>query len=170
MKNSQNFPKVMVTGHRRQGLSSAQVDFAQKGLAKTAERLSEAFGMEEAISGLALGADTWWAQIAVSKGIPLAAYIPYPQQADRWSAENRAEWQKFRSAAHREVLLGDAYAIHLLFSRNDAMIRDCDLAVAVWQPSRKSGGTTDAVKKIRKIGKPLVIIDLDDLVVRRENF
>lgn len=170
MTISQNFPKVMVTGHRERGLSPTEAEFAKVGLRRTMIRFREAYGMQEAISGMALGVDTWWARLAVELGVPLAAYIPYPQQAERWSSSHQAEWEKLQKIADREVVMGDSYNVRLLFARNHAMLRDADAVVAVWRPSQVTGGTADAAKNARKVGKPMVLVNLDTMRIEKENF
>lgn len=160
----------MVTGHRTFGISEEQRDFTFRILPKVAKRLKDAYGMKEMISGMAIGADTIWADCAVELGVPLSAYIPFPQQSDKWSFADRSHWLKLRKEASKEIIIGEKFSIGLLHARNDAMIRASDLAVAVWSPSVTTGGTASAVNKIRKAKKPMILIDLDALTVTTERF
>lgn len=66
-----------------------------------------------------------------------------------------------REKATREVVLGEEYQVWLLHARNDAMIRDAELCVALWKQSKTNGGTFSAVQKIRKQGKPLILLDTE---------
>jgi hypothetical protein len=152
--------RVALTGHR--SLSIAEYGFAGGELARLAVKLRDEHGTTTAISGMAVGADTLWADAALQAGLQLWAYIPFPQQeADRrWTHEDRAHWAHLRSRAEREVVLGTSYDVRLLHARNDAMLRDSDLLIAVCDPLRTVGGTAATLKKARKAGKPIIIVDI----------
>ena len=62
---------------------------------------------------------------------------------------DRAHWEYLRSHAEREIVLGDRYDARLLHARNDAMLRDCGLLIAVCDPFRTDGGTAATLKKAR---------------------
>lgn len=164
------FSNVMVTGHRPFGVTDEQRNYYIDRLPKIARSLQKDFGMKRMISGMAIGVDTVWAECAIALGVPLSAYIPFPQQSDRWGYSDRQKWNKLREQADEEVMIGDKFSIRLLHARNDAMIRASNLAVAAWAPSQTTGGTASAVGKIRRVNKPLILIDLDAFTVSRENF
>lgn len=166
----QVFEKVMVTGHRPQGMTEDQCAFAKRALKAVARQLKQECGMTEAISGMALGVDTWWAMVALKLELELAAYIPFPQQPDPWWAADKERWAELRKSATREVVCAEEFSVRALHIRNDAMIKDADLAIAVWAPSQLRGGTASAVQKIRRRGMPMILIDLDALTISRENF
>lgn len=167
---SQTFERVMVTGHRPQGMTPEQTEFAKRALKAIGRQLKKDFGTVEAISGMALGVDTWWAIIALNLNLELAAYIPFPQQPKPWWEADKKRWTELRKAATREVVCAEEFSVRALHIRNDAMIKAADLAIAVWSPSVLSGGTSSAVKKIRKINMPMILVDLDNLSISRENF
>jgi len=152
--------RVALTGHRT--LSIAEYGFAEEELVRLAVKLRDEHGTTTAISGMAVGADALWADAALQAGLQLWAYIPFPQQEEdrRWTAEDRADWAHLRSRAEREVVLGDHYDVRLLHARNDAMLRDADLLIAVCDPRRTVGGTASTLKKARKAAKPIVIVDI----------
>lgn len=160
----------MVTGHRPMDLTLEQVAFAKRALKGVAKQLKRDHGMVEAISGMALGADTWWARIALKLEVDLAAYIPYVIQPDRWPKSDQDIWHTLRARSSRERIFGESFSIKYLFARNSGMISDCDLAIAVWDPSRNTGGTAAAVKEIRRKDKPMILIDLETLKISRERF
>jgi uncharacterized phage-like protein YoqJ len=162
------FKSVMLTGHR--SFAPADVRWLEHELYKTVRRLKEFHGVEELISGMALGADTIWAEAAVALEVPLAAYIPFEVQPDRWPARNQQVWRELRAKAAREVVVGPNFSIGLLHARNDAMIRDSDLCVAAFRTSETKGGTYSAVQKLRKLQKPLIIIDPETRTVSKEHF
>ena len=163
------FSSVMLTGHRPQALTSEEIAWSKRELYRTLRRLKEFHGIEEVISGFALGADTWWAQYALELELPLAAYIPFEDQPKKWPAEQQRTWRKLRTAASREVVLGTEYQVWLLHARNDAMIKDAELCVALWKQSKQNGGTFSAVKKLRAQGKPLILLDPELKEITTEN-
>lgn len=160
----------MVTGHRPFDLTEEQITRGNQLLYKVGKRLRDHYGMTEAISGMALGADTVWAKTALKLEVDLAAYIPFPQQPNKWSESDRRTWKSLREKATRERVMSDTYAMKWLFVRNSEMIKDSDLTIAVLDPDRTKGGTVAAVAEVRKKNKPLIIIDLKTFEVRTENF
>jgi len=110
------WPRVAVTGHR--SLEPSEAAFAKAELARLAGKLRDHHGTTTAISGMALGADTWWAEAAVDAGMELWAYIPFEAQSDRWPEADRERWAGLRSRATREVVLGVDYHVALLHARN----------------------------------------------------
>lgn len=153
------YSSVALTGHRPQSLDRAQRRWVRDSLHDVANGFASRYGTTEAISGMALGADTWWAQAALAAGLDLAAYLPSPDQASRWRQEDRRVWEQLRSRAAREVVLGPAYRVQLLFARNEAMLRDADALVAVWLTDQRSGGTFDTTGKALRRGLPVLHID-----------
>lgn len=157
------YKRVMVTGHRPQHMTQGETEFAKSELFRLAQKLKNENETDLAISGMALGADTWWAESALEVSLPFAAYIPFEAQPDRWRAADQAQWRYLRGKAASEKVIAASYSVGALHARNDAMIKDSDLAIAVWKPSKTSGGTASAVGKIQKLGMDIVIVDLDGL-------
>jgi len=162
------FKSVMITGHR--SFSPDDAVWLNRELHKTVRRLKEFHGLEEIITGMALGADTMWAQAAIAYETPFAAYIPFEVQASKWPAANQQLWRELRDQASREVVVGPHFSVGFLHARNDAMIRDSDLCVAALRASETKGGTFSAVQKVRKLKKPLLIVDPETRTVTKENF
>src|SRR5690349_15274598 len=48
----------------------------------------------KAISGMALGFDSWLAYVAIKLGIPLSCYVPFKGQESRWSDEQKKFYHK----------------------------------------------------------------------------
>lgn len=153
------YPRVAVTGHRPHDFTEPQQRWVRATLTQVLDRLRLEHGAEVALSGLSRGADTWWAQAATQAGATLWAYIPFDGQADRWPAGDRAEWTRLRSMAAREVVVGTAYSARHFHARNDLLVRDCDLMLAVHQPTRTTGGTATTIRKARAAGRPMIRID-----------
>lgn len=153
------FGRVMVTGHRPQFLSPESQAWAERELERVAVKLRDDHGMQVGISGMALGADTWWGFATLYAWQELWAFIPFPQQIDRWAPGDIARWWELRDRAAHEVLIANEYSVGALHARNDAMLENSDLVVAVWDPSKTTGGTASAVQKAQQRGLPILHLD-----------
>lgn len=153
------YPTVALTGHRPKYFTPSQASWVRDSLAHVAARLREHYATTTAISGMALGTDTWWAQSVLEAGLELHTYIPFPQQADNWDRAQVVVWNDLRRQAAKDVVLGDHYSVGLLHARNAAMIAAADAVVAVWRPDVTAGGTFDAVVKAKRSGRRILHVD-----------
>ena len=152
--------RVAVTGHRPQSLTPEQASWATAELERLAVKVRDGHGTQVAISGAALGADTWWARAGVRAGLDLWAYIPFLAQPAKWEQADRKRWSALLSISKRTLVLGADYDVRLLHARNEFMIRDADMVIAVTDPAKTTGGTVSAMKKARAAGKTLVVVDV----------
>ncbi|MFG1846740.1 hypothetical protein [Micromonospora carbonacea] len=166
------WPSVMVTGHRPQHLAAGTEDWVRGELDRLAVKLRDHHGLTTGITGMALGADMWWAQSLHLAEVPYAAHIPFPQQPDPWRRSNPqavAEWERLRAHADREVVYGDLaglaeharkrVVVRLLHKRNDGLLAASNAVVAVWCPSKLDGGTYSALTKAHRAGLPVIHIN-----------
>lgn len=160
------YPVVAITGHRPGSLNTEQRQYMQEGLEFIADGLVEYYGAERFLTGLALGADTIWAELALKYGVEYDAYIPFEGQEDRWSKTDKKKYQDLRSGAVIEKVFGQQFSNRLYHARNDALIRDSDLLVAVWRPSVQNGGAFSTVQKSLKRNHPTLLLDVDEFEVK----
>lgn len=168
------FPVAMVTGHRPKDFDAEQRAWVKVRLVKAAWRLRSVYGTTVGVSGMALGADTWWAEAVLAAGMDLHTHVPFEDQAKTWPVEDQALWRALRGAAAVDrVIGGQAYDVKMLHARNDTMLRQTreggGLVVAVWN-GKTSGGTYSAVTKARRAGQPLLVIDPSAGLVRSEGW
>jgi len=115
-----------------------------------------------ALSALAAGSDTLFAQAAVALGIPLAAVRPFDSYADDFStATARHAYGELWSRAERQVPLAyrsrseEAYraAMRWVAERSDVLL-------AIWdgRPTAQTGGTADTVAHARALGRRILHI------------
>ncbi|MEU4567042.1 hypothetical protein [Micromonospora sp. NPDC023956] len=165
------WPTVMVTGHRPQHLPAADHDWIREQLDRIAVKLRDKHGTTTGITGMALGADMWWADSLYRAEVPYAAHIPFPQQPDPWpDPEAVAEWHRLRALAADEHVYGNLdgltgdtrkrRAVQLLHERNGGMLAASNAAVAVWLRGKRSGGTHSALLKAHQRGMPVVLVDV----------
>lgn len=149
------WPIVAGTGHRE--LDAGATAWCREKIPAAARWLRDECGTRIIISGMARGFDLMWAAAALDAGLELWAYIPFKEQADKWNRADKAEWWRLRFRA-KVTILGEidpelpskrrSSAVNaLLFARNDAMLRDADAVLAVWDATRRTGGTYGAIKK-----------------------
>lgn len=150
------YGRVMVTGHRPQFIAPDGQHWARLELERIAIKLRDQHGMQVGISGMALGADTWWGYATLFAWVDLWAFIPFPQQPDRWAPADVAAWQELRSRAKHEVVIANEYSVQALHARNEAMLLNADLVVAVWDPAKTTGGTASCVQKAQREGLPII--------------
>lgn len=179
------FRVAAATGHRPQHLPRDVHDWVRQELRRVAIKLRDEHGTRVAVSGFAIGADLWWADAAVQAGLDLHAHIPFEAQPERWRAADRREWQRLRSLAADVTVYGpdpvefvllhddiaDVYAaaVKLLFDRNRGMMTAAQEAggavVAVWSPSKPTGGTAGALRDAVKRGLAVVHVNPDSRTV-----
>lgn len=150
---------VTGTGHRPQHLSTAEADWARAQLPALLRRLRKHHGTKTIVSGLALGWDTWLAQAALADGFELQVHIPYPQQADAWPAASQALWRFLQEQAAGVICYGNEYDVRLLHARNDGMLDAADAVLALWDESKKQGGTHSTIAKALHRQLPVLHVD-----------
>ena len=97
------------------------------------------------ISGMALGWDQALAQAAVDLGHPFHAYIPFEGQESRWPKDSQSSFKSLISkAAHVEVCSPGGYSARAMQVRNERMVDDCDMLLALWNGT--SGGTANCIR------------------------
>lgn len=105
----------------------------------------------EVISGMALGVDQWAAEICVELGIPFTAAVPCDGQEARWPSQSQDHYYELlHKAQHVQVICPGSYEVWKLQRRNEWMVNNCEVLVAVWDGS--AGGTKNCVDYARRIG------------------
>ena len=157
---------VAITGHRPGSLNTEQRQYMKESLDFIASGLVGYYSAERFLTGLALGADTIWAELALKYCIEYNAYIPFEGQEERWSKTDKKRYRELRLSANSEKVFGQQFSNRLYHARNDALVRDSDLLVAVWRPSVQKGGTFSTVQKSLKKNHPTLLLDMDDFEVK----
>ena len=107
------------------------------------------------ISGLALGFDTWLAEVAIEMEIPLWVYLPFLGQAANWTINDREKYLDIRGKASRAIYVQDHYSKDCFHKRDRAMVDDANRVIALWNPDIKKGGTYYTVQYAEKNKKPI---------------
>lgn len=99
------------------------------------------------ITGMALGIDTLFAQIAIELNIPFIAAIPFIGQERKWPSKSQKTYHYLLSKAYEVVNCAEKdtttiYEIpRLMQKRNEWMVNNCDVLISVWDGS--NGGTAN---------------------------
>lgn len=156
--------KIMVTGHRPQRLggytaSNPTRDWVLEQLLDILYRTKGKHPDIEAISGMALGVDQWFAQCAMVEDIPYHAYVPFVGQESRWNKVSKDWYKTLLSRAKSTVIVSPgSYAAWKMHKRDKRMVKDANFHIAVWD-GKNYGGTAATVGYIRERGKSFYHID-----------
>lgn len=139
---------IAITGHRPSSINKSY-NLEHDNWNWTRQELRAAFELHDAdrvITGMALGVDQLAAQVAIAEGIPFTAAIPFDGQEGRWPEESQELYNDLLLAADDVVFVSEPpYAAWKLHKRNEWMIDNSDMLVAVWNGDKK-GGTANAVR------------------------
>ncbi len=117
-------------------------------------------GIRHFLTGMALGVDTWAAEIVLSlrKQFPvtLEAVLPCEGQNARWPLESRRRYQSIITQCDKVMLLQTRYTPDCFDSRNRYMVDHSDLIIAVWNGS--PSGTGNTISYARSMEKRICVI------------
>jgi hypothetical protein len=155
--------RVGIVGHRTLGTAAA-ARFVLRECSRILRERVDAGDSPVALSALARGADTIFAEAALELGIPLEVVIPFERYSvDFPPGKARARYDRLRGAARAEHRLPfstrsiRAYVVAMRW-----VVRRSDLLVAVWdgRPGRGPGGTADAVFRAARAGGSWIHVDV----------
>lgn len=106
------------------------------------------------ISGMALGVDTLWTDIALKLRIPVHAAIPCPDQDRFWSEEGQNKYRWLRNMCDEEIIIHPRYHRGVMKMRNQWMVNNCDRLIAIWD-GRTKGGTFNTIAYAFSVEKPV---------------
>jgi len=116
-----------------------------------------------ALSALAAGSDTLFAEAAVSLGIPLLAVRPFDRYADDFpTAAARDAYGVLWSCADRRVRLAYRSRSHEAYrAAMRWVVERSDVLLAIWdgRPATDPGGTADTVAHALALGRSVLHID-----------
>mgnify|MGYP001569968591 CR=1 FL=1 len=113
---------------------------------------------DSAISGMALGVDQWAAEVCYEQKIPYTAAVPFDGQERVWPLEAQVWYRELLArAAVVHVVSPGTYAPWKLQRRNEWMVDNCDVLLAVWDGS--PSGTANCVEYAREKLREIVRVD-----------
>lgn len=148
---------VSATGHRPDKLGGWDPCEKHTKIKNAIRSVLQALPVSGAISGMALGVDTWFAEVCIELRIPLLAAIPCDGQESRWPKESQDHYHRLLAHAEKIVVSPGPYAAWKMQVRNIYMVDHCDLLLAVFDGS--AGGTKNCVDYALQSGKRIWRID-----------
>ena len=150
--------KIAFTGHRPDKLGGYNDATNKRSaiLSKIDEIVSPLHDVEF-IVGMALGVDQWAAEYAIDHGIPFHAYIPCPGQELVWPEKSQERYRFILSHAETENILSQTYTPGAMYYRNECMVNDGDLLIAVYDGS--AGGTRNCINYAKQVGRKIIFIE-----------
>lgn len=111
------------------------------------------------ITGMALGIDTLFANIAIANKIPFIAAIPFHGQQLVWPQKSIQIYADIiaNPLCTVKVISPGGYSAKKMQIRNEWMVDNCDLLIAVWDES--PGGTANCVKYAKSKNKKIIYIN-----------
>lgn len=155
--------RVGIVGHRILG-DPGTVRFVAEQCEAILSRAKSVSNDVIAVSATAEGADTLFAEAAISLEVPLEIVRPFEgYHEDFVSAEARNRYLAVRRAARSEIRL--AYGDRSDAAYLAAMVwvtKRSDVLVAAWdgRPALGVGGTGNAVRHAGQIGRPVIHVDV----------
>ena len=154
------------TGHRPNKLpygyasNNPFIIWLKSELTKTLSELKP----EMAISGMALGVDQIAVEVCIGLGIDFVAAVPFAGQENAWPQPSREHFHSLlKKAAKIHVVSEGGYAAHKMQVRNQFMVDNSDVLIAVYNGD-KAGGTANCVNYAEKTGRRIIRIDPNGFV------
>ncbi|WP_157978265.1 MULTISPECIES: NADAR family protein [Nocardia] len=167
--DSQRWVRVAATGHREHLIDADLHPWVRDELARLAMKLRDEHDTQLGLSGLATGADLWWADAAATAGLDLWGYQPFPEQTTTtdWNSARRAHHSEICEQLSRHVLVAHSgHDRNRAFDyRNQVLIGDADAVICILDPTRGRGGTVNALRRYCS-GMPVITIDLAERTTR----
>lgn len=160
--------RVGMVGHRFLGGQEAEAFVSRQCALLLGQALAARRGVV-ALSAIAEGADTIFAEAAVALGIPLELVRPFGHYADDFETEEaRRRYDALRAAARDETRLPHAARSGVAYrDAMDWVVTRSDLLLAAWDglPASGPGGTGEAVARAAALGRPLIHLNVKDFSV-----
>ena len=124
-------------------------------------------GVNHFYCGMALGTDTMAAQVLVELNLDWTAVIPFKQQCFQWARADQIEYFRLIPYAQERIVLYQEYKESSYHERNQLMIDNSELCLAVYD-GRNTGGSKSVVEKCEKLQKPMFIYNpKTDKIIKR---
>lgn len=160
--------KIAITGHRPQRLNNEWDGTGpmSKWIKEKVNNILDKQGPTMLISGMALGVDMLFAEIAIERELDLLAAIPCKGQEMRWPQKSRDRYNKILSYSKCEkVILAEKYLPWVMQKRNEYMVNKSDILISVHDGT--SGGTANCVMYADKVGKETIRVNPQDYFMEK---
>ena len=152
------------------GVNSIQCDELKNRLEELIIKLIEKEGVTHFIFGVALGVDTYAANIVLKLKsdypmITLECAIPRETYAVKWNERDRDIYYDLLLKSDKETLLQQKYTSDCMQKRNEYMVDNSDYVIAVW--NGKLSGTGNTVRYATKNNKVVLLVNPQTLEIEK---
>jgi len=164
--------KIAVTGHRPNKLGN-EYDGIGKYSDAIRDRMAEVIKDHkptQIITGMALGVDMLWAEMAIINNIPFIAAIPCKDQEKMWPKKSQDRYNRIvnHPLCTKYYVSEKPYTNSCMQARNVWMSDNCDILLAIWDGS--AGGTKNCYDYAFHIKKQQVpVIRINPLLFKFSN-
>jgi uncharacterized phage-like protein YoqJ len=152
---------LSVTGHRpdKLGFEYDMKGPISKKIYLELDRLVDQLKPTKMITGMALGVDMLFANVAINRKIPFIAAIPCLNQESKWPEQSKRLYSRIINDPLCTVhyVTNEEYTSSCMQIRNKWMVDNSDLLVAVWDGTK--GGTSNCINYAKKNDKSIRRID-----------
>ncbi len=143
--------KVAVTGHRPDKIGGYDYYARQRvWLRQQLRTIVMDLMPMYTISGMALGVDQDYAQVSIELAIPFIAALPFVGQEKKWPKSSQDYYNWLLERADEKVVVSPGeYSAYKMQVRNEWMVDNCDVLIAVWDGSE--GGTGNCVRYAQRV-------------------
>jgi len=155
--------KIAITGHRPQKIGNEWDGRGpmSKWIRLNIEKILDEHAPDMLISGMALGVDQLFAEIAIERKLKLLAAIPCKGQETVWPQKSQTRYNNILDYDKCEKhYVSERYTGWAMQKRNEYMVDNCDLLIAVWDGT--VGGTGNCVQYAKKVNKEIIRINPQD--------
>jgi hypothetical protein len=160
--------RLGIVGHRYFS-SNATSSFVAAQCSAILKRLCAEHHEVVAVSAIAEGADTLFAEAALDLDLPLEIVRPFDNYIEDFTDSSaRQRYQRLKQAARKQSTLAYVRRSDRAYkAAMDWVIDQSDLLVAVWngQSAQRSCGTASAVERVISQNCPWVHVDVEGLSV-----
>ena len=133
------------TGHRPK-YCPCKYDEDHEWFQQLKSRLMTAFSqydsvIEHVISGMAIGWDTWIAEIALECDLPVHAYVPFRGQGSKWPPSSQKRYRDILDKADHVLYVSEEYSHDAFLKRDRAMVDAATNVFSLLNPVVEKGGT-----------------------------
>jgi uncharacterized phage-like protein YoqJ len=159
---------IAITGHRPDKLGGDYTYTSPliKNIEYKLQDLIDTYQPDEMISGMALGIDTVWAQLAIENDVALTAAVPFKGQELMWPKPAQDLYNiLLKRAANVFYICDPGYAAWKMQKRNEWMVDNSELLIAVWDGS--TGGTFNCVQYAIKQKRGLIQVNPNSFLIKQ---
>jgi len=143
------------TGHRPNKLGGYSQEAYDKLLTIATIALTDT-KPDKVISGMALGWDQALAEAAINLQIPVIAAVPFKGQEGVWTQSSKTKYKNIINKCSKIVVVCEGgYSAASMQIRNEWMVNNCNVVVALWDGT--NGGTGNCIRYAKT--KPVTILN-----------